>query len=59
MLLGKAPGRSNPGQITCFVNNIGLSLQFAACGAEVLERARQQKVGRELPGEWFTEDEHP
>ena len=59
LLLGQAPKRSNPKQITCFVNNIGLSLQFAACGAAVLERARQQKVGRELPGEWFTEDVHP
>ena len=59
LLLGQAPKRSNPKQITCFVNNIGLSLQFAACGAAVLEQARQQKVGRELPGEWFTEDVHP
>lgn len=59
LLLGKVPGRSNPEQITCFVNNIGLSLQFAACGAVVLERARQQGLGRELPGEWFTEDVHP
>jgi len=59
LLLGQAPKRSNPQEITCFVNNIGLSLQFAACGAAVLERARRQKVGRELPGEWFTEDVHP
>ncbi len=59
MLLGKAPKRTSPDQVTCFVNNIGLSLQFAACGAVVLERARQQKIGHELPGEWFTETEHP
>ena len=59
LLLGKAPGRSNAKQVTCFVNNIGLSLQFAACGAVVLERARREKAGRELPGEWFTEDVHP
>ncbi|MBI4444257.1 MAG: ornithine cyclodeaminase family protein [Acidobacteria bacterium] len=59
LLLGKARGRANPEQITCFVNNIGLSLQFAACGAVVYEQAREQGVGRELPGEWFTEDVHP
>jgi len=59
LLLGKVRGRSSPEQITCFVNNIGMSLQFAACGAAVVERARQQGLGRELPGEWFTEDEHP
>ncbi len=59
LLLGRAPGRSSPEQVTCFVNNIGLSLQFAACGAAVYERARAQGLGRELPGEWFTEDVHP
>ncbi|HWP86148.1 MAG TPA: ornithine cyclodeaminase family protein [Terriglobia bacterium] len=59
LLLGEAPRRSNPREITCFANNIGLSLQFAACGAAVLERARQARLGRELPGEWFTEEVHP
>jgi ornithine cyclodeaminase/alanine dehydrogenase-like protein (mu-crystallin family) len=59
MLLGKAPSRSDPKQITCFVNTIGLGLQFAACGAAVYECAREQGLGRELPREWFTEDEHP
>jgi ornithine cyclodeaminase/alanine dehydrogenase-like protein (mu-crystallin family) len=59
LLLGQAPRRTSPSQVTCFVNNIGLSLQFAACGALVYERARAQGVGRELPGDWFTEDEHP
>ena len=59
LLVGKAPGRTSPEQVTCFVNNIGMSLQFAACGAAVVERAKQQGIGRELPSEWFTEDEHP
>ena len=59
LLLGKTPARSNPDQVTCFVNNIGLSLQFAACGAAVYERAREGGVGREIPSEWFTEDLHP
>jgi ornithine cyclodeaminase/alanine dehydrogenase-like protein (mu-crystallin family) len=59
LLLGKTPGRSSADQVTCFVNNIGMSLQFAACGAAVYELAKQKGVGREMPGEWFTEDEHP
>ena len=59
LLVGKVAARSNPQQVTCFVNNIGLSLQFAACGMAVYERAREQGIGRELPGEWFTEKEHP
>ena len=59
LLVGKAPGRTSPEQVTCFVNNIGMSLQFAACGAEVVARAKAQNLGHELPGEWFTEDVHP
>ena len=59
LLLEKVVGRTKPEQVTCFVNNIGLSLQFAACGAVVYQRAREQGVGRELPGNWFTEDVHP
>ncbi len=59
LLLGQAPSRSTPSQVTCFVNNIGMSLQFAACGAAVYERARAQGAGREIPSEWFTEDVHP
>lgn len=59
LLLGRTPARSTPTQVTCFVNNIGMSLQFAACGAAVYERARERGLGRELPGEWFTEDVHP
>lgn len=59
LLLGQAPKRSSDSQVTCFVNNIGLSLQFAACGATVYERACAQKVGHEIPSEWFTETEHP
>jgi alanine dehydrogenase len=59
LLLGKTPARANPDQITCFVNQIGMSLQFAACGAVVYERARQHGVGRDIPNDWFTEAEHP
>jgi alanine dehydrogenase len=59
LIVGRAPGRSNDDQITCFVNNLGLGLQFAAIGALVLEQARRSGVGRELPGEWFSETVHP
>ncbi len=59
LLIGKVQGRTSPDQVACFVNNIGLSIQFAACGAYVLEQAREQGLGRELPGEWFTEEVHP
>lgn len=52
ILAGKT-GRSNDEQITCFVNNVGSGLQFAATGKRLYELALEQRVGRELPLEWF------
>ena len=53
------PGRTKEKAISCFCNNVGLGLQFAAVGSEVLARAREARVGREIPTEWFLEDVHP
>jgi ornithine cyclodeaminase/alanine dehydrogenase-like protein (mu-crystallin family) len=59
LVSGRATGRERDDQITCFVNNVGLGLQFAALGAVILEKANAAGVGHELPGEWFTEAVHP
>ena len=59
LLSERAPGRERAEEITCFVNNVGLGLQFAAAGAAALRKAREQGVGRELPDDWFTENVHP
>jgi alanine dehydrogenase len=59
LLTGKAPARREDAEITCFANNVGTGLQFAAAGAAVLAKARQMKIGTELPDEWFSEDVHP
>ena len=56
---GREPGRSNDDDITCFVNNIGLGLQFAAVGALIMDKVKSLGFGKELPGEWFTESVHP
>lgn len=56
---GRHPGRTKDEAITCFCNNVGLGLQFAAVGSEVLARAREARVGREIPTEWFLESVHP
>jgi hypothetical protein len=56
---GRHPGRTNDDSISCFCNNVGLGLQFAAVGSEVLARAREARVGREIPTDWFLEDVHP
>jgi ornithine cyclodeaminase/alanine dehydrogenase-like protein (mu-crystallin family) len=56
---GEHPGRTKSDAISCFCNNVGLGLQFAAVGSEVLARAREARVGREIPTEWFLESVHP
>jgi ornithine cyclodeaminase/alanine dehydrogenase-like protein (mu-crystallin family) len=56
---GEHPGRTTEEAISCFCNNVGLGLQFAAVGSEVLARAREAKVGREIPTDWFLESVHP
>ncbi len=56
---GEHPGRTTVDAISCFCNNVGLGLQFAAVGSEVLARAREARVGREIPTEWFLESVHP
>lgn len=59
VLVGRVQGRTRPDQITVFNNNTGAGAQFAAVGAVVLERAREMKLGKEIPTEWFLEDVSP
>ena len=55
----KSARRTSPSDITCFVNNVGIGLQFAAAGALVLDKARVEGLGHELPDDWFSETVHP
>jgi alanine dehydrogenase len=59
LVSGRTPGRQRPEQVTCFLNQMGLGLQFAAIGAVVYRKAREAGLGRDLPTDWFTEDVHP
>lgn len=59
VIAGRLPGRESDREITCFVNNIGLGLQFAALGAAVYTEARAKGIGREIPTDWFLESVHP
>ncbi len=59
VMVGKAKGRNRPSDVTCMLNFIGLGLQFAAVGARIYEMAKEKGLGRELPTEWFSQDEHP
>jgi alanine dehydrogenase len=49
LLAGKAPGRQSEREITCFANNVGSGLQFAAAGIAVVRKAREMGIGTELP----------
>jgi alanine dehydrogenase len=59
LVSGRKTGQANDRDITCFINNIGLGLQFAAVGALILEKAKVLGMGTELPAEWFSETVHP
>jgi ornithine cyclodeaminase/alanine dehydrogenase-like protein (mu-crystallin family) len=48
-----------PGSLTCFVNVMGLGLQFAALGALAYQQAKIHGMGREIPTDWLLEAEHP
>jgi ornithine cyclodeaminase/alanine dehydrogenase-like protein (mu-crystallin family) len=59
LIVGRAESRKSEADVTCFINNIGLGYQFAAAGALVYRKAKERALGRELPTEWFTQEEHP
>jgi len=59
VVAGKVPGRQTPAEITCFNNNIGLGIQFAALGKVILDDAKAKGLGREIPTDWFLETVHP
>ena len=59
IITGRREGRTNTGQVTCFLNNLGMGYQFAAAGYLVHKKAREAGIGNELPMDWFTETVHP
>ena len=59
VISGKASGRQSAQEITCFNNNIGLGIQFAALGKAVFDEAKSRGLGREIPTDWFLETVHP
>jgi len=58
-ITGRAEARSSDGEVTCFINNLGMGYQFAAAGAVVYRKAKENGLGHDLPTEWFTQDVHP
>jgi ornithine cyclodeaminase/alanine dehydrogenase-like protein (mu-crystallin family) len=59
LVAGRISGRVAPNEITCFINNIGMGIQFAALGAAAYQEAMANGVGREIPTDWFLQSVHP
>ena len=59
LLAGVAPGRTDPGQLTMFMNNFGIGIQFAALGACAWQACRAQGLGQDIPSDWFLESLQP
>ncbi len=53
LVTGKAEGRKSDSEITCFLNNIGIGVQFAAAGWAAYESAKAQGIGTEIPDDWL------
>lgn len=53
LVAGKVRGRNSNKETTCFINSIGLGIQFAAVTSFVYKLARDKGLGHEIPTEWF------
>ncbi|MCY4443141.1 MAG: hypothetical protein OXE53_23395, partial [Deltaproteobacteria bacterium] len=58
-LSGRVPGRTDAGQITFFLNNIGTGVQFAAMGHCILKAAEKMGLGKDVASDWFLQDIKP
>lgn len=59
-VVARRAGRASDDQITLFTGgSAGLGTQFAAVAHAVYRAARAVGAGRELPTEWFTQEEKP
>ena len=58
VVIGSA-GRRSEDEITRFTGGGGLGIQFAAVAELVFRKASAAGLGRELPTEWFTQEEKP
>jgi ornithine cyclodeaminase/alanine dehydrogenase-like protein (mu-crystallin family) len=59
VLAGSASGRASPDEVTLFMNNFGVGIQFAALGAHAYHAALERGLGRDIPDDWFLEAIQP
>ncbi len=56
LIAGKERGRTDDHQTSFFLNVGAIGAQFEGVAAAVYNRAREQKLGTEIPAEWFLQD---
>ena len=56
LVTGKCKGRTSRDQVTFYRNVGNQGLQFSSVGGWVYEQAKRNKMGREIPTEWFLQD---
>ena len=56
VIAGRAKGRTEDRQTSFFLNVGAIGAQFEAVAAAVYRKAREQRLGREIPTEWFLQD---
>ena len=59
LVVGKVTGRTRPDQRTVFLNSTGIGAQFTALAHLIYSKSRELGLGKEIPGEWFTEAIQP
>jgi ornithine cyclodeaminase/alanine dehydrogenase-like protein (mu-crystallin family) len=56
VITGRAPARKNDEEIVYYKNNTGLGMQFAAAGAIVWQKMKNEKTPYVIPTEWLGSD---
>jgi alanine dehydrogenase len=56
LLSGRIPGRTDSTQKTWFLNVGAVGEQFAAVTAAIYKKALQERIGTEIPTDWFLEN---
>ena len=59
LVAGKTERRVRSDQRTLFLNSTGIGAQFTALAHLIYARSRERGLGRDLPGDWFTESIQP
>lgn len=56
LIAGKETGRTSDSQTSFFLNVGAIGVQFEGVAAAVYNKAREKKLGTEIPGDWFLQD---